>query len=149
MSWELSAICIFKHPRLRAFQGHTACRIAAKKSCSSHLFGVVPSRAAQTAFVPELSKAITFFVLSPILVKFHILTHLIESFPPIFRTWWCGEERLHFTPFHPLRQLKRDEGLFPPLWRVVEFRARYRQILVRRFWGGQNLETVSPTVWEL
>ena len=31
---------------------------------SSHLFGVVPSRAAQTAFVPELSKAITFFLRS-------------------------------------------------------------------------------------
>ena len=31
-----------------------------EESCSSHLFGVVPSRAAQTGFVPELSKAITF-----------------------------------------------------------------------------------------
>ena len=43
-----------------------ACRIPAKKSCSSHLFGVVPSRAAQTAFVPELLKAINFlsYVLS-------------------------------------------------------------------------------------
>ena len=37
-----------------------------EKSGSSHLFGVVPSRAGQTAFVPELSKAITFlsYVLS-------------------------------------------------------------------------------------
>ena len=31
-----------------------------RPSCSSHLFGVVSSRAAQTAFAPELSKAITF-----------------------------------------------------------------------------------------
>ena len=37
-----------------------ACPFAAKKSGSSHLLGVVPSPAAQTAFVPELSKAITF-----------------------------------------------------------------------------------------
>ena len=76
-----------------------------------------------------------FFVLGPILVKFHIRTRLIEVFPTIFRTWWCGEEKLHFTPFHTLRQLKRDEVLFPPLGRVVEFRVRYRQIPVRRFWG--------------
>ena len=75
-----------------------------------------------------------FFVLGPILVKFHIQTHLIESFPMIFRTWWCGEEKLHFTPVHTLRQLKRDEALIPPLRRVVEFRARYGQIPVRGFW---------------
>ena len=51
--------CIFKHPRWRAFKRRMACQIPAKKSCSSHLFGVVPSRAAQTAFVLELSKTIT------------------------------------------------------------------------------------------
>ena len=87
-----------------------------------------------------------FFVLGPILVKFHIRTRLIESFP-IFQTWWCAEEKLHFTPFHTLRQLKLDEVLFPPLWKVVEFRAWYRQTTGRRFlWGRQNLETVGPTV---
>ena len=66
-----------------------------------------------------------FFVLDPILVKFHIRTRVIESFPTIFRTWWCGEEMLHITPVHTLRQLKRDEALIPPLRRVVGFRARY------------------------
>ena len=65
------------------------------------------------------------FVLGPILVKFHIRTRQIESFRTIFRTWWCGEEKLHFTPVHTLRQLKRDETLIPPLRRVIEFRARY------------------------
>ena len=45
-------------------------------------------------------------------MKFHVRTRLIESFPTIFRTWWCGEEKLHFTPFHTLRQLKRDEARF-------------------------------------
>ena len=88
-----------------------------------------------------------FFVLGPILVKFHIRTRLIDSFPTIFRTWWCAEENLHFTPVHTLRQLKRVEALSPPPRRVVEFRARYRQIPVRGFSGGrQNLETVRPTV---
>ena len=53
-----------------------------------------------------------FLVLGPILVKFHIRTRLIESFPRIFRTLWCAEEKLHFTPFHTLRQLKRDEARF-------------------------------------
>ena len=76
-----------------------------------------------------------FFVLGPILVKFHIRTRLIESFPMILRTWWCTKEKLHFTPFHTLRQLKHNEALFPPLGRVVEFRARYRQIPVSGFWG--------------
>ena len=91
-----------------------------------------------------------FFVLGPILEKFHIRTRLIESFPRIFRTWWCGEEKLHFTPFHTLRQLNRDEALIPPLRRVIGFRARYRQIPFRGFWGGwQNLETVRPKAQEL
>ena len=76
-----------------------------------------------------------FFVLGPILVKFHIRTRLIESFPTIFLSWWGAEEKLHFTQFHTLRQLKCDEGLFPPLGRVVEFRARNRQIPGRGFWG--------------
>ena len=53
-----------------------------------------------------------FFVLGPILVKFYIRTRLLEGFPTIFRTWWCSEEKLHFTPFHTLRQLKRDEARF-------------------------------------
>ena len=62
-----------------------------------------------------------FLVLRPILVKFYIQTRLIESFPTIFQMWWFGEEKLHFTPVHILRQLKRDEALIPPLRRVVEF----------------------------
>ena len=53
-----------------------------------------------------------FFVLGPILVKFHIRTSLIETFRTMFWKWWCAEEKLHFTPFHTLRQLKRDEARF-------------------------------------
>ena len=91
-----------------------------------HTFlGVVKSQAAQTAFAPELLKAITFFVLHPILLKLHIQTRLIKSFPMTLRMWRCGEEKLHFTPVHTLRQLKRDEALIPPLRRAVAFRARY------------------------
>ena len=58
--------CIFKRPSWTAFKRRTACWIMAKKSCNSHLFGVVPSRATQMDFVQELSKAITFlsYVLS-------------------------------------------------------------------------------------
>ena len=73
----------------------------------------------------EIIESHNFFVLGPILVKFHIQTRLIKSFPPIFQTWWCAEEKLHFTPVHTLHQLKRDEGLFPPLqislagWKVL------------------------------
>ena len=69
-------------------------------------------------------------------MKLHIRTRLIESLVPTFRTWWCADEKLHFTPVHTLRQLKCDEALFPPLQRVVEFLARYRQIPIRRFFLG-------------
>ena len=102
-----------------------ACPSVARKSGSSHLLGVGPGKAAQTAFVPELSKAVTVFVLRPVLLKFHIRTQLIESFSTTCGLWRCAEEWLHFSPVHTLRQLKRDEALFPPLWRVVEFQARY------------------------
>ena len=76
----------------------------------------------------ELSKAITFFVLGPILVKFHIRSQLSKSFLMIYNDVLLSEvlqEKLHFTPVHTLRQLKRNEELFPPLRRVVQFRARY------------------------
>ena len=113
-------------------------------------FGDGPKPVCSNGLCTGTVESHNFFVSSPILVKFHIRTRLSESFLTIFRTWWCGEEKLHFTPVHTLHQLKRDEALFPPLRRVVEFRARYRQIPVRGFWGGrQNLETVRPTVWEL
>ena len=89
-----------------------------------------------------------FFVLGPIMVKFHIRNRLFESFPTIFRTWWCGEGKLHFTPVHTLRQLKRDEALIPPLRRVVEFRARYGKETARRLGCGPNLKSVGLTVEE-
>ena len=55
---------LIKRPRSRAFERRRVCQIPAKKSCSSHLFGVVPNLSAQAAFMPELSKAITFFLRS-------------------------------------------------------------------------------------
>ena len=80
-----------------------------------------------------------FFVLGPILVKFHIRTRLIESFATMFRFWWCAEENSYFTLVHTLPQLKRDEVLFPPLGRVVEFRAGYQQIPGRAFSGVDKI----------
>ena len=66
-------------------------------------------------YILDLWKAVTFFVLHPIRVKFHIRTRLIESFPTMYWLWCCAEEKWHLTPVHTLRQLKRDEALFPPL----------------------------------
>ena len=43
-----------------------------------------------------------FFVLGRILMKFHIQTWLIESFPTTFWLWWCAEESgtsHQFTPY--------------------------------------------------
>ena len=57
-----------------------------------------------------------------------------------------GEGKLQFTPYS---KLKRDEELFPPLGRVVGFRARYQQIPGRGLGGRQNFETVRLTAQEL
>ena len=48
----------------------------------------------------ELTKALTFFVLRPILVKLHILTRLIESFPMVFELWRCIEVKLSIPLAH-------------------------------------------------
>ena len=98
-------------------------------------FWGVPKPGCSNSLRAEFIESHNFFVLGPIQVKFHIRTGLIYSFPTIFRSWWCAEEKLHFTPVHTLRQLKLDEALFLPLRRVVEFRAMYRQIPVRGFLG--------------
>ena len=72
---------------------------------------VVPGHCLRAGFMESHN----FFVLRSIWVKFHIRTRLIESFPTTYWLWRCAEEKWHFTPVHTLRQLKRDEGLFPPL----------------------------------
>ena len=51
-------------------------------------------------------------------MKFRIRTRLIESFPLTYRRGAVRKRSCtshQFTPVHTLRQLKRDEGLFPPL----------------------------------
>ena len=102
------------------------------------------------AGIIESHKSHNFFVLGPIMVKFHIQTRLIEGFPTIFRSWWCGAEKLHFTQFHTLRQLKRDDALFHHLGGSQSFERGSARYLYAGFLGGrQNLETVRPTVWEL
>ena len=68
-------------------------------------------------------------------MKFHIRTRLIESFRTIFRTWWCGEEKLHFTPFHTLLQLKRDDARFHTLGGSWSFERGTDRYLVAGFWG--------------
>ena len=76
-----------------------------------------------------------FFVLGRILVKFHIRTRLIKSFPFTFLSWWCAEEKLHFTPFHTLRQLKRDEARFHHLGGSQSFDRGTVRYLVAGFGG--------------
>ena len=73
---------------------------AAKKSCGSHLFGVGPEEAGRDRLCAGINKSRNFFVLGPILVKFHIRTRLIKSFPTMYGCWRCAQEKLHFTPFH-------------------------------------------------
>ena len=98
-----------------------ACRIAAKESCSSQLFRGGPKPGCSDRLGVEIIESHNFFVLGPIPVKFHIRARLIESFPAILRTWWCAAEKLHFTPFHTLHQLKRDEARFHHLGESQSF----------------------------
>ena len=116
---------IVKLLRLRAFQRHMACPIVTKKSGSSHLYCGDAKPGCPDSLPAGIIESSNIFVLHRILVKLHIRTRLIESFSTTYDPLSCAEEKLLFTPVHTLRHLKRDEGLFPPLGRVIEFRARH------------------------
>ena len=83
-----------------------------RRKVAVHTFLGVPKPGCSDGLCTGTIESHNFFVLGPILVKFHIRTRLIESFRTQFRTWWCDGEKLHFTPFHTLRQLNRDEARF-------------------------------------
>ena len=89
----------------------------AKIAYFCYILGVVATQVNQAAFVPELSKAVTFFTSYPGEISHP--TQLANQ--ELSNDVSVVQEKLHFTPVHTLRQLKRDERLFPPLWRVVEF----------------------------
>ena len=112
-----------------------ACPIVTKKSGSSHLYCGDAKPGCPDSLPAGIIESSNIFVLHRILVKLHIRTRLIESFSTTYDPLSRAEEKLLFTPVHTLRHLKRDEGLFPPLERVIEFRARYRQIPGRGFFG--------------
>ena len=76
------------------------------------------------------------FVLCPFLLKLHILAELIESFPMIYSSWSSVDKKLQFTPVHTSYQTDH-EGVFPPLWRVIEFQARYHWKAVQVFFWGK------------
>ena len=63
---------IFKRPRWKAFLRCMACRIPAKKSCSSHLFSSGPKLFCSDSVRAGIIESHNFFVLVPTLVKFHI-----------------------------------------------------------------------------
>ena len=66
----------------------------------------------------------------------------------MYRFWKCSQEKLHFTPVHALRQLKRDEALFPPFRTVVNFQRGTVRKLHTGLGGGPNLDSVQLTVEE-
>ena len=121
------------------------CSSAAKKNCGSHLFGVGPGQADKTAKMQEFSKAITFFILAPILVKFHIRTRLSDSFSMMYRFWKCSQDKLHFTPVHTLRQLKRDEGLFSTTWEGRRVSSEVRLENCTQVWGVGQIWTAGDS----
>ena len=98
-------------------------------------FGGGPKLGCSDTVRSGIIESLSFRVLHPILVKFHIPTWLIEIFPMTYCFCWCAEEKLHFTPVQTLRQLKRYKALFPPFLRVIAFRARYGKKTACRFGG--------------
>ena len=97
--------------KIKSFPSTNDLSKCGKESGSSHLFGVGPGEADKTTLVQELSKAIIFCLRSyPCKISHSNSANQELS----YRSRWCAEEKLHFTPGHTLRQLKRDEGLFPP-----------------------------------
>ena len=137
--------CILKRPRSRAYKCCMACRIPAKKSCSSHLFWGGPK---QGCFRVRIIESHNFFVLGPILVKFHIRTRLIKSFPSMFRFWCCAEEKLHFTPFHTLANWSMTRRCFHHFRGSQSFERGMVRKLHAGLWGGPNLKSVGLTVEE-
>ena len=85
---------------------------------------MVPRQADQTAFVPDLLKllkAITLFCLTPYPDEIeHSNSPNRELYNGILDVVVRRREVALHT-ISPLRQLKRDEALFPPLRRVVVF----------------------------
>ena len=140
--------CIFKLQRTRAFDQRMTCPSAAKKSCGSHLFGVGPGEADKTALVQELSKGITFFVLGPILVKFHIQTRLSKSFLMMYGFWKHSQEKLHFTPFTPYANWSLMKRCFHHFGGSQSFERGTVRKLHAGLRAGPNLDSVQLTVEE-
>ena len=102
---------MLKLSKMESFPTPMACQNPAKKLKFTPFLGD-PKRGCSDGLFAGIIESHNFFVLRPILLKFHIRTWLIESFPTTFRPRSCAEEKLHFTPVHTLRQLKRDKVRF-------------------------------------
>ena len=124
------------------------CPSAAKKSCGSHLYGVVPGDDDNNAFVQELLKAITFFVLGPILVKFHIRTRLSESFLIMCRFWKCSQKSCTSHQFTPYANWSVTKGCFRHFGESESFEQGTVRKLHTGLGGGPNLDSVWLTVEE-
>ena len=115
--------CIFNLPRSRAFQQRTARPRAAEKSGSSHLFVVVAARAGKKAYELEWSKAIFFCLTSYPDAIAHSNSADWELLNDL-RLVKLRQRKVALTPVHTLCYVEPDEGLFAPLWRVVEIQPR-------------------------
>ena len=120
------------------------CNSGEKKLQFTPFWGV-PKPGCSDGLRVRIIESHNFFVLRPILVKLHIRTRLIESFPTTYWLGWCAEEKLHFTPVHTLCQLKRYEALFPPLQISVACRNGLKNLPRQFFFPGNFL----VCVWSL
>ena len=136
-----------------------ACRILEKKSCISHLFKGGPQPGCSDRLLVRIIESRNFFVLGPILVKFHIRTRLIESFPWRFGFGGAPKESCtsHLTPTEvwrsafsttwegrrvssevPAYTCKRVFGV-GKIWRPCDLRSRsYERLYTHTFTGYQS-----------
>ena len=98
-------------------------------------FGGVSKLGCSDGLCAGIIESHNFFVLGPILVKFHIPTRLNRE---LFNDIWpveVGRRKVALHTSSHLTPIEVWQSAAPPLRRVAEFRARNWQIPVRRFWG--------------
>ena len=83
--------CIFRRPRWIAFKRLRLVEFRQRKVGVHTFLGWSKAGLLRRPLYRNYQRH-NFFVLGPILVKFHVRTRLIESFPTIFWTWWCSSD---------------------------------------------------------
>ena len=123
-----------------------ACPSMARKSGSSHLFGVGRGEAAQTAFIPELSKALTFFCLTSYPGE---MSHSNSVNRELSNDVWTVEVRQRKVALHTTSHLIPIEAWRSAVSTTSEGRSVLSEVRLaaRRFGGYAKFEERETHGW--